>query len=299
MKKVLLKAPILSKSGYGEHARFVYRALKERSDYYDVHVLPIAWGKSGWLLDSSEEVSSILEDTNKLAADPNKQYDLSIQVTIPNEWERHAPVNIGVTAGIETDRVTPEWIQKANEMDKIVVVSEHAKNVFAKTNYDMVDPQTQQNMGTLRCEKPIEVVGYPVKNVEPSEKTMNLEFSTEFNFLTVAQWGPRKDLETTIRGFLEEFRHNSNVGLVVKTYQSNMSTIDRRQTNVRLEILLNEFADRKCKIHYIHGSLTEEEMHGLYLNPNIHAYVTTTHGEGFGLPIFEAVYSGLPVICPA
>ena len=88
MKKVLLKAPILSKSGYGEHARFVYRALKERSDYYDVHVLPIAWGKSGWLLDSSEEVSSILEDTNKLAADPNKQYDLSIQVTIPNEWDR-------------------------------------------------------------------------------------------------------------------------------------------------------------------------------------------------------------------
>tara|TARA_R100000315_G_C5170074_1_gene98132 strand:+ start:192 stop:656 length:465 start_codon:yes stop_codon:yes gene_type:complete len=27
--------------------------------------------------------------------------------------------------------------------------------------------------------------------------------------------------------------------------------------------------------------------------------VTTTHGEGFGLPIFEAAYSGLPVIAPA
>ena len=298
MKKVLLKAPILSKSGYGEHARFVYRALKERSDYYDVHVVPLAWGKSGWLLDTTDEIDSIIEDTNKAAENPEQQYDLSIQVTIPNEWERHAPINIGVTAGIETDRVTPEWIQKANEMDKIVVVSEHAKNVFEKTNYDMVDPKTHQSMGTLKCETPIEVVGYPVKDIEPSAETLNRKFSTEFNFLTVAQWGPRKDLETTIRGFVEEFRHNPEVGLVVKTYQANMSTIDRRQTSVRLETLLNEFPDRKCKIHYIHGSLSEEEMHGLYRNPQIQAYVTTTHGEGFGLPIFESVYSGLPVICP-
>jgi glycosyltransferase involved in cell wall biosynthesis len=27
-------------------------------------------------------------------------------------------------------------------------------------------------------------------------------------------------------------------------------------------------------------------------------YVTTTHGEGFGLPIYEAAYSGLPVVAP-
>ena len=298
MKKVLLKAPILSKSGYGEHARFVYRALKERPDYYDIYVLPLTWGKSGWILDGSEEVGEMFDDMHKLSRNPEQQFDLSIQVTIPNEWERHAPVNIGVTAGIETDRVSPEWIQKANEMDKIVVVSEHSKNVFQKTNYDMVDPQTQQSVGTLRCEKPIEVVGYPVKDLEASSKTLDHRFSTDFNFLTVAQWGPRKDLEGTLRGFLEEFQHNPDVGFIVKTYQANMSTIDRRQTDVRLQTLLSEFPNRKCKIHYIHGTLTEEEMQGLYNHPQVSAYVTTTHGEGFGLPIFESVYSGLPVICP-
>ena len=299
MKKVLLKAPILSKSGYGEHARFVYRALKARPDYYDVYILPMSWGKSGWLLDSTPEIDSILEDIRKLSQDGPSSYDLSVQVTIPNEWERIAPINIGVTAGIETDRVTPEWLQKANEMDKIVVVSEHAKKVFTKTNYDMLDSKTNEPAGVLKCETPIEVVGYPVKKVYPSLGTVDHKFSTKFNFLTVAQWGPRKDLEGTIRGFVEEFIHNPDVGLVVKTYQANMSTIDRRQTDVRLMSLLSEYPDRKCKIHYIHGSLTEEEMHGLYKNPQIEAYITTTHGEGFGLPIFEAVYSGLPVICPA
>jgi glycosyltransferase involved in cell wall biosynthesis len=44
--------------------------------------------------------------------------------------------------------------------------------------------------------------------------------------------------------------------------------------------------------------MTEGEIHGLYTHPNIHSYVTTTHGEGFGLPIFEAAYSGMPVLAP-
>ena len=36
-------------------------------------------------------------------------------------------------------------------------------------------------------------------------------------------------------------------------------------------------------------------MHSLYLDEKIHALVTLTHG-GFGLPIFEAAYCGLPVV---
>jgi glycosyltransferase involved in cell wall biosynthesis len=45
--------------------------------------------------------------------------------------------------------------------------------------------------------------------------------------------------------------------------------------------------------------MTDEEIAGLYSHPKIKSYVTTTHGEGFGLPIFEASYSGLPVVAPA
>ena len=37
-------------------------------------------------------------------------------------------------------------------------------------------------------------------------------------------------------------------------------------------------------------------MASLYTNPKIKALVSTTHGEGFGLPIFEAACYGLPVI---
>ena len=61
----------------------------------------------------------------------------------------------------------------------------------------------------------------------------------------------------------------------------------------------NGLFERKCKIHLIHGNLSEEEMGSLYNNKTIKAYVTTTHGEGFGVPMFNAVCSDIPVIAPA
>ena len=40
----------------------------------------------------------------------------------------------------------------------------------------------------------------------------------------------------------------------------------------------------------------EEEMTYLYNHPKIKALISMSHGEGFGLPMFEAAYNGLPVI---
>jgi len=39
-------------------------------------------------------------------------------------------------------------------------------------------------------------------------------------------------------------------------------------------------------------------MTWLYRHPKIKSLISLTHGEGFGLPIFEASYSGLPIIVP-
>ena len=39
-------------------------------------------------------------------------------------------------------------------------------------------------------------------------------------------------------------------------------------------------------------------MHSLYKHPKVKAFVSLSHGEGFGLPFYEAAYSGLPVLAP-
>ena len=45
--------------------------------------------------------------------------------------------------------------------------------------------------------------------------------------------------------------------------------------------------------------MLEDEMSALYNHDKIKCYITTTHGEGFGLPIFEAACNGLPIVAPA
>jgi glycosyltransferase involved in cell wall biosynthesis len=42
--------------------------------------------------------------------------------------------------------------------------------------------------------------------------------------------------------------------------------------------------------------MTDEEVHAIYHHPKIRALVALPHGEGFGLPIYEAAYSNLPVV---
>lgn len=44
LKRILVKGPLLSRSGYGEQSRFALRALRSRPDLYDIYMINTAWG---------------------------------------------------------------------------------------------------------------------------------------------------------------------------------------------------------------------------------------------------------------
>ena len=286
-KKILVRGPALSRSGYGEHVRMVLRSLKTREDLLDIYLMNTGWGRTGWNWEDNETI----EYTEK----QNTGFDISIQVTIPNEFERMAPINIGVTAGIETTKVSPHWIEKSQIVDKIIVVSNHSKQIYENTVYEATNKETGEVVKDFRCNTPISVVHYPVRDHEPIEIDLDLEY--DFNFLTVAQISPRKNMENTIIGFVEEFM-DEEVGLVVKCNIASDSSVDREYTKERIKDLLSQYENRKCKVYLLHGTMKEGEMTSLYNHPKIKAYVSIAHGEGFGLPIFEAAYSEIPVIAP-
>jgi len=301
MIRVLLKGPILTRSGYGEQTRFAYRALKSAPEKFEIFIQPINWGTTSWISEASDPERQHIDERIEATIHHMQEglpFDMTLQVTIPNEWE--APrggnnvVHVGYTAGIETTLVDHTWLLKANEMDKVICVSEHSKHVFQSTQYR--GERTDGGETLLKLETPIDAVGYPVKKYEHVD--LELDISTPFNFLSVAQWGPRKNMENTIKWFIEEFR-DDDVGLVVKTNLAKNCLIDREICYDRLHQLLKSVEDSesvKCKIYLLHGDLTDEEIHGLYTDPKINAFVCLSHGEGFGLPIFEAAYSGMPVI---
>ena len=296
-KKILVNGPALSQSGYGEHTRFLLRSLKTREDVFDIYLNNLNWGKTNWLFEDDDErrwFDFLLQKT-MFHAQQKGTFDLSVQVTIPNEWQQIAPVNIGVTAGIETTKVSPQWIEKSWGVDKIITISEHSKNTFENTSYQATNNQTGEKF-TAKCTTPIEIVHYPAKVQE--KKTLDMDFDYDFNFLTVAQWGPRKNLENTVKWFMDEFK-DKEVGLIVKTNFAKNCLLDRRLTYNNLRGLLEQDKDRKCKVYLLHGYLTDAEMNSVYQHPKVKCLLSATHGEGFGLPIFEAAYNGLPIIAPA
>jgi len=298
MNKILLEGPILSRSGYGEHARLVFESIKNTKGL-QVFISPLEWGRTSW----NYPDASIIEGINRYSLyieeckrrDVNPEFDMQIHVGIPNEFQKKAKYSVCVTAGIETDRVSPDWLIKTHQgIDKIIVPSHHSKKGFIETNYH-IQNKSENTTAELKCACPISVVGYPVK--EPTATApLTIDFETDYNFLTIALLGPRKNLEFTIRGFIDEFRENSNVGLILKTAISKSSIMDRKNTKAQLENFVNSLGEKKCKIYLLHGNLTEPEIHSLYTHPKVKAYVSTSHGEGYGLPLFEAAYSGLPVI---
>ena len=96
--KILLKGPLLTRSGYGEQSRFALRALRSREDLFEVFIQPLEWGKTSWMHENDEERIWIDQTIEKTIAfiQNGGQFDSSLQITIPNEWENMAPVNIGI-----------------------------------------------------------------------------------------------------------------------------------------------------------------------------------------------------------
>ena len=296
MRKVLIEGPILTQSGYGEHSRFVYRSLKDRDDV-DIYVLPLGWGTTSWLQKSdkeTEEIQDLIKKTLEYTQNSESSFDTHIHVGIPQEFERKAPEAIHVTAGIESTKISKKWVAKTYEMDKIIVPSEHAAFAFRNTSYDIMH---EGELRTIKCECPIEVVPYPVKKTS-QDKSFKLDLDYKFNFLSVAMMSPRKNMDNMVKWFVEEFK-NDEVGLVLKTSLGRGSLMDKRRTEMSIKNILESNKERKCKVYLLHGDLTEEQMTSLYNHTGIKCMVSATHGEGFGLPLFEAAINEMPIVAPS
>lgn len=299
MQKVLFKGPVLTASGYGEHARQLLHALLEHNKF-DVYVEPIRWGDTPILSkDTDKLISKIYELLSK--KNVTNDFDLSIQVTIPPEFEKLAKINIGVTAGIEVDRVSPSWITKANEkVDLIIVPSKHAAETFANVKY-------QDEKGNfLQLQKPVAVLPEAVDtNVFNNlDVNSNFDFETDFNFVSVGLGfnaqnigDDRKNLTTLVKWFCERFKDNKEVGLILKTSVVNNSLVDKEFVKSRISAIKREVGVTEFpKIYLVHGRMPKNELASLFKHPKVKAYVTLTHGEGFGLPIIEAAACDLPVM---
>lgn len=303
--------PVTTVSGYGSHARDLVLSLI-KMDKYKITVMPINWGHTPMnaLDEKNPDHKKILD---LIRNEPlNFQPDVWMQCTIPNEFQPVGKFNIGVTAGIETDICSGEFIEGCNRMNLVIVPSKHAKWVFENTQYEKRDKQTNQVVGTVALKTPVEVlhegVNLDIYNPEatiPSSITDELDKIVDnFAFLFVGHWmkgdftQDRKDVSGLLHTFFETFGDTSNPpALILKTSSGTFSVTDRSRLVEKVN-LIKHMNKKKIlpNVYILHGDLTDEEMNGLYNHSKVKAFVSFTKGEGYGRPIAEFMTTGKPVL---
>lgn len=114
-----------------------------------------------------------------------------------------------------------------------------------------------------------------------------------FIFYSIFQWHTRKGWKELITAYYEEFSLNEKVCLIIKTNPIHESL--RSQIFNDVLSIKNQFSFKETpKIFLITNILLEEEI--LSIHKSGHCYVSTHHGEGWGMPIHDALLCGKQVI---
>ena len=314
MKKLMLIcAPVGTRSGYGAHCRDLVWSFMD-SDEYDIKVLDVPWGQTPRnALDKNNPNDKKILDCILTEPQTDRQPDVYVDIRIPNEFQTFGKFNIGITAGIETNAVSSNWIESCNKMDLVIVPSEHSKSGFVSAIYDKLQQLPngqQQKVGELKLEKPMEVVfeGSDEEIYKPiDDSSLNLvdDIKEDFAFLTLGQWGKgnfgedRKDIATTIKCFYETFANKKKQpALLLKTSGATTSILDREDCLNKIKVVKNMFPkDWKLpNVYLLHGDLSDSDINKLYNHPKVKCMLSMTHGEGYGRPLQEATMVGLPVI---
>jgi len=303
---LLFQAPIATRSGYGDHSRDILKSLFDL-DKYDVKIVPTRWGNTpqDQLDPTTEFGQKVLQNiTTKL----DKQPEIFIQVSVANEFRKVGKYNIGITAGVETTLAPQEFLQGSNQMDLIITPSEFTKDILLKTKYTQVDKNTQQPVGELKLEKPVEVlfegVNIDVFNSKSSSSILD-SVDTDFNFLFVGHWlqgdlgQDRKDTGMMIKTFCTVFKDlpkKQQPGLILKTSAAGFSVGERENIANKIKQVTDEFGEKCPPIHLVFGDLSESELNSLYNDKKVKAFLMFTKGEGYGRPLAEFATTGKPIL---
>ena len=302
----VVSCPIDTFSGYGARSRDFVKSLIEAKDKeWDIKIIPQRWGDTPWNFLSQDSPLR-----QRFITGLKTQPDIWIQITVPNEFQRVGKYNIGVSAGIETTVYPPAFIEGSNRMDLNLVSSNHSKQVALQTTFEKKDKNTDQQVGVLKLEKPIEVLfeGLDLEKYykKPSSSKLNIlkDIPEEFCFLYTGHWLPghfgedRKNVALLIKTFLETFKGSGRKkpALVLKTNMVNYSLLDRETVIRQINRIRDMVSGNLPNIYLLHGEVTDEEMNKLINDPKIKSFVSFTKGEGYGRPLAEAAITGKPVI---
>ena len=300
----VISCPIDTFSGYGARSRdFVKSLIESKGEEWDIKILPQRWGDCPWNFLSQDDPLR-----QRFVDGLQQQPHIWIQITIPSEFQAVGQFNIGVSAGIESTIYPAEFIDGSNRMNLNLVSSEHSKQVALASQFEKRDKNTNQPVGVIKLEKPIEVLFEGLDLDKYYKKPQNSELlknvKEDFCFLYTGHWlqgnfgEDRKNTALLIKTFLETFKGSGRKkpALVLKTNTVNYSLLDREHILKHINRIKDQVSGNLPNVYLVHGELTDSEMNQLNNDNKIKAFVSFTKGEGYGRPLAEAAITGKPTI---
>jgi glycosyltransferase involved in cell wall biosynthesis len=312
--KCVVYAPVETYSGYGSRARDVIKAIIDlKKDEWDIKIISCRWGNTPWnFLTDNPEWTWMKEYI--LEGNLNYQPDYMFWITVPNEFQRIGKYNVGITAGIETTACSGLWLEGCNRMDLVIVPSQHSKDIFENTVYNILNEQHQVT-GKLKCTTPVKVlfegadtdIYRVLDNIGMNNTQIYKDIDDipeKFAYLNVGTWLPggmgedRKNIGLLIKAFYEVFKNKEDApALILKTNVSGSSYLSRREVLRRINsIKKNIVAEKLPNIYVLSGDISDKEMNILYNHPKVKMMVSLTKGEGFGRPLLEFSLTGKPML---
>lgn len=137
---------------------------------------------------------------------------------------------------------------------------------------------------------PVQTIGVGAELCDKFNSLTFYRFKTKknFKFLHISSAFTRKGIDILLKGYFEAFTNNDDVCLILKTFPNPHNNV-----NEILEDLRKKYKNAP-EIEWINKDLNRDQLCSLY--KSVDCYVSVSRGEGFGLPIAEAMLSKLPVI---
>lgn len=269
-----ISAPIFDPSGYATMARFIFKELYFLG--FSLYLQPL----SRATIKVNRELLSMLEEAMH---NPISQFAPHLSIAIPEAFYVHPySYNIGL-AMIETTGIPKYWVRFCNTMNEIWVPAKNSKQAFVDSGVD---------------EEKVRIfpLGVDTKLFSPDNDKIKINNARGFNFFLNIEWIPRKCGLETVEAFLKEFNASEDVSLTVKAYNAGASSkvsskkIAEQTKEIKTKIGKNAYPP----IILIPELVDDEYMASLYQSSD--CVILASRGEGWGMPIVEAMASGKPYI---
>ena len=179
---------------------------------------------------------------------------------------------IGYTM-LEVSGLPEEWVRQANDMDEVWTPSPFNVRTFRDSGVD-----------TPICVMPL---GVDTTNFDPTVEGFPPE--DKFTFLSIFEWGERKAPEILLKAFNQTFTRDEPVVLLCK-YDNYDEAVE-----VIIDIDAMDLDPEGGQIVFVANQhVPYDELAQMYRSAD--CFVLPTRGEGWGMPILEAMACGVPVI---